>query len=112
MKRKISKNGLVNYIKEEQVAYKFGDGLVGFTNQESDNTNDIKEVIDDITSCIERNNDIRLVERNSVLDDKLGFSELACWSNDNDLHILVGEELLIVVGTDKKRDIIFESNNR
>lgn len=32
MKRKISKNELVNYIKEEQVAYKFGDGLVGFTN--------------------------------------------------------------------------------
>lgn len=111
MNGKISKDSLINYIREEQVAYKFGDGLVGFTNQESDDTNDTREVIDDITSCIERNDDIRLVERNSVLDDKLGFSELACWSNDNDLLILVGQELLIVVGTDNKRDTIFESDN-
>ena len=96
------KRDLLSYIVQEQVAFQFGDGLVSFTKLGNDyDLSDIElglpDQVKQLISHISVAQSISVIDRKSLLDDKLGFAEFADWSNNNDTLILVDDSLLICI---------------
>ena len=94
------KHVLLDHIAQEQVAFQFGDGLISFTNPNgSYDSSDIEMGLPDhvkqMCSYLSDANSIRVVNRLSLLDDELGFAELAQWSTDEDTLYLIDDGLLL-----------------
>lgn len=94
------KQVLISHIAKEQVAFQFGDGLISFTN--SNGSYDSSEIemglpdqVKQMCSYLSDANSIRVVNRLSLLDDELGFAELAQWSTDEDTLYLIDDGLLL-----------------
>lgn len=87
----ISRNALLEYIESEQVAFQFGDGLMTFTH-----TGDDFET-EDVRSFVSVSFEIKEVLALEVITDGdgYGFNELAKWSQDSDMLILVDKTLLL-----------------
>jgi hypothetical protein len=105
---------LLNYIAHEQVAFQFGDGLVCFTKPRNDyDSSDIElgllDQVKQLISHISVAQSISVIDRKSLLDDKLGFAEFADWSNNNDTLILVDDSLLICIPDSPKTQSLFIS---
>lgn len=94
------KHVLLCHIAQGQVAFQFGDGLIGFTKPNgSYDSFDIEMSLPDqvkqMRSYLSEANSIRVVNRLSLLDDELGFAELAQWSTDEDTLYLIDDGLLL-----------------
>lgn len=91
MTKIISQDALLKYIKCEQIAFQFGDGLMSFTQ-----TCDTDEM-EELTTFISNSSKIKNVSSCDIItdDDKYGFNEFARWSQNNDLLLLIDESLLL-----------------
>ena len=90
------KMDLLSYIAHEQVAFQFGDGLICFTKPKNDyGSSDIElgllDQVEQMKSYVSEAENINVIDKNCLLDDRLGFAEFATWSNDNDTLILVDD---------------------
>ena len=94
------KEDLLSYIAHEQVAFQFGDGLICFTKPRNDYDSSELELgmfdqVEQMKSYVSEAERISVIDKDSLLDDRLGFAEFATWSNDNDTLVLVDDCLLI-----------------
>lgn len=94
------KGDLLSYIAHEQVAFQFGDGLICFTKPRNDyESSDIElgllDQVEQMKLYISEAENITVIDKDCLLDDRLGFAEFATWSNDDDTLILVDDCLLI-----------------
>ena len=87
----ISRYALLEYIDSDQVAFQFGDGLMTFTH-----TGDDFET-EDLRSFVSASFEINEVLASEVIteNNELGFNELAKWSQDSDMLILLDKTLLL-----------------
>jgi len=96
------KSQLLDIIEREQVAFQFGDGLICFTKTEeecgsSDLNQELQNEVKEMRLSIYQAKSISKIDKESLLDDRLGFAEFASWSNENDTLILVDNHLLICI---------------
>ena len=96
------KKDLLSYIAHEQVAFQFGDGLINFTKPKDDyDSSDIElgllDHVEQMKSYVSEAKIINVIDKDSLLDDRLGFASFASWSNELDTLFLVDDCLLICV---------------
>lgn len=97
----VSSCRLLEYVEREQIAYKFGDGLLKFTEPQTsryDCEEDEKDV-QDLMWYIENGEDMRLVKRSALLQDDLlrEFHEIAEWASEEDYLINIEGALVICI---------------
>ena len=100
------KLNLLNYIDKRQVAFQFGDGLINFTKpcaeyDAMDYEIGLPDTVAQMKSYISESHNIKIIEKESLLDDELGFADFAAWSNKNDTLVLVDHSLLICIPEDR-----------
>lgn len=108
------KNDLLSYIANEQVAFQFGDGLINFTKPKDDyDSSDIElgllDQVEQMKSYVSEAERINVIDKDSLLDDRLGFADFASWSNDLDTLFLVDDCLLICVSGSINAQSLFVS---
>lgn len=108
----ISKKKLLEYIKCEEIAFQFIDGLLCITHPNESHIDDV--LVDDIEEMkkfLINSHNFDIVQKQDVItkDDKLGFNEFANWTIDEDLLILVDEELILCLPDIDTRKIIFNA---
>ena len=96
------KGDLLSYTAHEQVAFQFGDGLICFTKPRNDYDSSEIELgllnqVEQMKSYVSEAEKINVIDKGSLLDDRLGFADFASWSNDLDTLFLVDDCLLICV---------------
>ena len=88
--KELSINNLISYIKENQIAYQYCDGLVGFT-KEKDSEVQPQQIVNDIIGrhCCILDADTR--------EEREGYEDLCTWSIPSDILIKVDSGLLICI---------------
>lgn len=98
--KEISRAALLEYIKTEEIAFQFIDGLMVFTKPHTNvylDEYDENEV-EDMKTAIKDCKTLKVVKPNDVMNHDyhdIGFNEFARWSQPNDLLILVDDNLLL-----------------
>lgn len=104
---KISRYKLLNYIKKEQFAYKFGDSLLKFTEPQSGHYDCVEDDnnVKDLKWYIKNGENISHVKIRDLLQDDLlcEFYEIAEWASDVDSLINIEDALVNCVSA--KNDI-------
>ena len=107
----ISKNKLLDYIEHEQIAFKFGDGLLCFTHPEGNyEDQSMDDDFKEMKNFIIKSSSIIAVNKEDVIckKDKFGFNEFANWTTDSDLLILVNKDLLLCMPNLDTHNVILE----
>lgn len=100
----ISREVLLNTIDKEQVAFKFGDGLITFTNVDGapydtdlEINQDIVTEIAEMKAQVKAAKSLKVVQPQTMIDDEnpLGFNELVEWSHPEDILVEVDSNLLL-----------------
>lgn len=94
MTYKISRAALQEYIKHEQIAFQFIDGLMTFTHLEKGcNEECDAEAVSEMQQKMESFCAIRVVTREEAAN--YGFEELSQWAQEQDALLLVDDVLLL-----------------
>lgn len=109
----ISRQKLLAYIEKEQIAFQFWDGLITFTQSETDMYDDARDKaeVKDMKYAIEQSHSLKTVKPEDVIDNRgpyIGFNEFAKWSQPKDLLVLVDDCLLLCLPNYGNYDEIFE----
>ncbi len=113
--KSISRKKILEYIDHEEIAFQFGDGLMGITHPDGDYSDDdfaqsMAKDIEEMKKFISDSLSIDAVCKEDIVseNDEFGFNEFAEWSKDTDLLILVDRGLLLCLPVTDTRNIIFE----
>lgn len=111
--KEISREALLEYIKTEEIAFQFIDGLMVFTKPHTNvylDEYDENEV-EDMKTAIKDCKTLKVVKPNDIMNHEyhdIGFNEFARWSQPLDLLVLVDDNLLLCLPNYKTHDVIFK----
>lgn len=104
----ISRKSLLKYLEKEQVAFQFVDGLIKFTQLDSDGYDDLEDEKDvtEIKQVIEHCTSLNVVDSNEMRNMDLGFDDIVDWARPQDLLLLVDNTLILCL---PNKDILEEA---
>ena len=108
----ISRQALLAYIEKKQIAFQFSDGLMVFTQPDTNEYDEYdKKEVAEMKQWIEQSQNLKVVKPGDVIgyeSNDIGFNDFAKWSQPKDLLILVDDSLLLCLPNYENYNEIFE----